>query len=356
MTLKIHKKSLILYVLVLVASVVFSSFYGGPVSYAWLFAILFIIPVAILYLAINYRFISIYQEIEVHRLTKGEDHRYRAFIENEGILPVHDLCLGIYTDRCNIYEIPDQKKISLEAKEKIELSSGINCRFAGSYEVGIETISFTDPFSIFTVTFDIPYSFRAIVSPRITDVADKVLDLENLVNSTGLKSTNIMDDAPSNDMRPYQRGDSYSSINWKVSARLSELMVRVPDPMEKRTVSILMKAANVPEKDQDTRFLEKRDRFLEFAVSAAWHFGQQGVPIKLVYPAGKVKESIVDSYDSFLEFYNIVADGILYSSEADEIDMNRRFENIRGIENGTDTWIIIREDYDKPEDFCTICG
>ncbi|MCR5778480.1 MAG: DUF58 domain-containing protein [Lachnospiraceae bacterium] len=356
MKIYIHKKALIIYLIILVAGIIFASYVGGPVSYDLLYALLLVVPVSVLYIMLNYRFISIFQEIDVHRISKGEDYMYHAILENSGILPIHELKLGVYDDRCRLYEIDDGKKVSLEAREKAELVSKINCKFAGAYNVGLDTISFTDPFNIYSIKFVVPYSFRAIVSPRITDVAEKALDLENFHNSTGLKSTSMSEEIPSGNIRSYTRGDPISSINWKVSARLSELMVKMPDPMERRMVSILMKAADVPEIDRDTEFLKRRDKFLEFAVSAAWHFGNQGVPVKIVYPAGKIKESIVDSNKSFLEFYSIVEDGILYNSEADVRDIENCLNDIRGREHDSDTWIIIREDYEKEEDFCTVFG
>ena len=120
----------------------------------------------------------------------------------------------------------------------------------------------------------------------------------------------VLEDTPGNDIRQYVRGDSLSAINWKVSAKASKLMVRVPDKMEKRTLSILMNADSRPESEQDTDFLIKRDYFLEFVVSAAWLFGNQGIPVTIVYPAGTVREQLVDSRESFMEFYNTVSDGL----------------------------------------------
>ena len=356
MRIYIHKKSVCIYLLILTGCLIFSSFYGGPVSYALLYALLLIIPFSMIYIFLNYRFLSIYQEAEAHKLTKGEDYSYNAILENSGLLPIHGMKIGVYTDRCRLYEIEDGKAVSLNACEKLNLSSKINCLYAGAYYVGLDSVSFTDPFNIFAVKCDIPYSFRAIVSPRITDMADRALDLENIVNSTGFRSTSMPEDIPSGNLRAYQRGDPISAVNWKVSARLSELVVKMPDPMEKRTVSILMKAADIPEIDRDTEFLKKRDRFLEFAVSAAWHFGRQHLPVKMVYPAGNVKESVVDSYESFMDFYSIIDDGILYASESDFREMDRRFEDIKMGDYDGDTWIIIREDYENCEDFCTVIG
>ncbi len=356
MNITLHKKGFLIYMLALISGMVFSSFYGGPVSYAFLYSVIFLIPVSIIYIYINNHFLQIYQEVEVHKLTKGEDHRYRALIENASPLPIHNMRIGLWKERCNLYEIEDDKPLSLDSMEKLELSSAINCKYAGAYDIGIETVSFTDPFKIFTVKLDIPYSFRVIVSPQVTDIADKVLDLENQVNSSGLKSASLMEDTPGNNMREYVRGDQMTAINWKVSAKLSKLMVRVPDPMEKRTVTILLQASDVPERDQDLQYLKKRDRFLEFAVSAAFHFGKQSVPVRLIYPSGTVTESVVNSYETFMDFYSRAADGIYYGSNDTFTEIEKLSKDIRSNGNGQDTYIIIRENYENPEDFCTICG
>ncbi len=356
MNITLHKNGFLIYVLALISGMVFSSFHGGPVSYAFLYSVIFLIPVSIIYIYINNHFLQIYQEVEVHKLTKGEDHRYRALIENASPLPIHNMRIGLWKERCNLYEIEDDKPLSLDSMENLELSSAINCKYAGAYDIGIETVSFTDPFKIFTVKLDIPYSFRVIVSPQVTDIADKVLDLENQVNSSGLKSASLMEDTPGNNMREYVRGDQMTAINWKVSAKQSKLMVRVPDPMEKRTVTILLQASDVPERDQDLQYLKKRDRFLEFAVSAAFHFGKQSVPVHLIYPSGTVTESIVNSNETFMEFCSRAADGIYYGSNDTFTEIEKLSKDIRSNGNGQDTYIIIREDYENPEDFCTICG
>ena len=354
MRIQISKKGLVIYLFTVALCLVFASFYGGPVSYAPLYGVLLILPLSAAYIFLNYRFLRVYQEIEVHRFPKGEDHSFHAVIENAGILPVHKMRLYTHRDRCELYEIEDGQMMSLNIREKKELTSGINCKYAGSYDVGLANAVFTDPFSVFSLVVRIPYNFRAVVSPRITDIADPYLDLENLVNSTGLKSNRITEDIPGSDLRPYQRGDALSSVNWKVSARLSELTVRVPDKMEKRRVTILMEAANVPDNCQDIDFLKKRDYFLEFIVSAAWHFAKQGVPVHLIYPSGKVRESDVDSYESFMEFYSIVADGIFYHSN-EEYDKIRSLVSDRG-SNGYDynSWILIREDPEPGESHCTL--
>jgi hypothetical protein len=265
------------------------------------------------------------------------------------------MAIGIYTDRCTLYEIPDSTRISLGAREGKELLSGINCLFAGAYYVGIENVTFTDPFRILNITLNVPYSFRAIVNPRITDIAGKSLDLENLINNTGQKSYSLYEDTPGNDQRPYRMGDNIKSINWKLYAAQSELMVRIPDKMEKRSVSIIMNARNIPERDRDTDFLRARDFFLEFVVSSAKRFTDQGIPLTIIYPDGSIKQLTIDSAKSFTEFYGSVSDGLFYSTDSDYKQLQDLILMHRNARNGKETWIIINEAPGEGENFIDIC-
>ena len=354
MKITFKKSNLLIYLAALIVAVVFASFYGGPVAYAPLFVLLLHIPVSFLYILISFRFLMIYQGVEVHKLTKGEVHKYRAFFENSGILPIHNMSIGLYTDRCTLYEIPDKARISLGAGEGKELLSGINCLFAGAYYVGIENVTFEDPFHILSITLNVPYSFRAIVNPRITDIAGKSLDLENLFNNTGQKSYSLYEDNPGNDIRPYQKGDGIKSVNWKLYAKQDELLVRIPDKMEKKSVSIIMNARNIPERDRDTNFLRARDFFLEFVVSSAKHFTDQGIPLTIIYPNGNIRQLTIDGGKSFTEFYGSVSDSLFYSSDSDFKQLQDIISSHRKASNGKETWITINEAPKEGENFIDI--
>ena len=71
MRIQIHKRGVIVYGISLILSLAFASFYGGPVSYAWLYGVICLIPLSILYTIINYKFLNIFQEIEFLRFIDG---------------------------------------------------------------------------------------------------------------------------------------------------------------------------------------------------------------------------------------------------------------------------------------------
>ena len=355
---KIHIKpaGFIIYVLLLIAGIVFASFYGGMLPFVILYGLLLFFPVSFLYLILNYHFLYVYQALEVHRLIKGDRHKLNVSFENTGFLPIHDMEAVLYLDRCDFSGKDINDRIRLEAREKKKISANVTCLYAGTYEIGIKGLKFSDAFGILSVTFVVPYSFRAIVSPRITDLANPYLDIENVLNSTGLKSETRREEIPGNDIRPYNPGDPITSINWKVSARLDKLAVRVPDRMDTRVISLYLEASNVPEKLKDTEYIKRRDHFLEFAVSAAYYFASRGIPVMIIYPAGKITEKNIDSYEGFLEFYNDASSGISYRSD-DEYDRMRRLIRERRIVDALhETRVFISEEASGSEDFCIVTG
>lgn len=355
MMVEFRKNRIVIYALTLVGSVVFVSFYGGPLPYVLLYASVLLLPLSIAYTIINYVNLKVYQEIDSVKVVRNELHSYRATIENAGILPVYKLGIYLYEDRCTLANLSSNQLYSLNSKEKLELKSEVTCKYAGAYFVGIEKISLVDPFGIYQVTLDVPYHFRAVVSPQITDVASHAIEIENIFNNRGLRSDTLVQEIPGSDIRPYAVGDSLHSINWKVSAKVGDIMVRLPDNMERQTVTMLLLADEKEEDKYTLTALKRRDFFLEFIVSAAWYFASQEMPVKFIYPAGKVSQFRVDSKKSFLEFYSIVADGIFYNSPSVYQDLKNALNNQGKGVYGEDTWIVVKENPKENEEFCRIC-
>ena len=105
---------------------------------------------------------------------------------------------------------------------------------------------------------------------------------------------------------------------------------------------------------QVNTFLQKRDYFLEFAVSAAWHFAGQGIPVRLLYPAGRIVDRTIDSYETFMDFYNTVADGIFYYSKQEFEQFRALSEDLRKSAYDNTTGILIREDPEPGQNNFTI--
>lgn len=354
MSIRFNKINCSIYILILAASVVFASFYGGLLPFVVLYGVVLFVPVSALFIVLNFHYISVYQELSDNHVVKGETHDFLMSFENTGIFPVHDMMLILHSDRCEFEGIRDGECVSLDPRTKLKLAVKLRCIYGGTYYIGIRSIGFKDAFGVFTIMFNVPYMFRAIVSPKITDAADPYMDIENMVNSVGSKSDIKYEEIPGNDMRTYYAGDPINRINWKVSARLGEPVVRIPDKQDTRKITLIIEPSYVPERVQDTEFLKRRDSFLEFAVSAAWYFARRGVPVYIIYPSGKITEKQIDSYESFQEFYKDVSGGASYRSEDEKDRMHALTQERRKPGCGDGTRVIILEDEWPGKDFCIV--
>ena len=356
MRIHFRLKGSIIYLIILTACIVFASFYGGLLPFILLYGTLLFVPVSFIYLMLNYHFLSVFQELDTHRVTKGELHDLTVTIENIALIPIHEMQLYLHSDRCTFEGIKEGERISLKPKGKLQLACRTSCIYGGTYNIGISHVGFADVFGIFLIVFNVPYSFRAIVSPRITDAANAYLDIENNTNSIGSKSEIKTEDIPGNEMRAYIPGDPLSSINWKVSARLSSLTVRIPDKLDTRTIVLVLEASDDSGRSQDIEFLKRRDYFLEFSVSAVWYFARRGIPVQVVYPAGKITERQIDSYEGFSQFYRDLSGGISYRSEDEKDRMHKLTEERKRTGYANETRVIVLEDEWPGEGFCIVAG
>ncbi|MCR4924331.1 MAG: DUF58 domain-containing protein [Lachnospiraceae bacterium] len=354
MKISFNKAGSIIYILSLIAGLVFASFYGGSLPFLILYGLIFILIISIIYVILSYRALSIYQELDSHRLIKGEKHNYLLTLENTGKLPIHNIELNFHLDRCEIEEIKEGCSLSLEAFERKTIESKAFCLYGGTYDIGLKSIGYRDILGIFTVTVNIAYTFRAVVSPRISQIADPFLDIENTVNSIGIKSSLRREEIPGNEMRKYIPGDPLSRVNWKVSARLEDLMVRMPDKLDISMITLILLAVNLPESSFDREFLIRRDRFLEFAISSVWHFVRLGMPVDVIYPSDHITRTTISSYEEFMDFYNILSGAISYSSKEEEDKLLSLAGERREAINGYETSLIITEAPSEEEDFCVI--
>ena len=71
------------------------------------------------------------------------------------------------------------------------------------------------------------------------------------------------------------------------------------------------------------------DFFLEFIISAAWHFGKQSVPVRFIYPSGQIKESIVSNVSDL----SAISEENAASSEEVSASIESVSENVTEINN-----------------------
>ncbi|MBR2122846.1 MAG: DUF58 domain-containing protein [Lachnospiraceae bacterium] len=311
----INKLRLAIYLAALAGCVVWISFTGGAAAYMTFFAVLFYLPAACLYALYSSLTLHIWQGLPEHKVTKQEEETFRIILENTGFLPVNAMKLVWEEDLCKRNGIPSETVYYLRGGERMELSCSMTCLYAGTYPVGAKNFLLPDAFGILKLKFRVMHEFRAIVRPRITNAADERLSLEDRLSTFSLSDPVNKDDILGNDIRMYIPGDPMRQIHWKNTARSGELMVRLPKEKEIRLINVIL----VPERPPyEFDGILRRDRFLEFAVSAAAWFGRQSKACMFIYPHATVRHELVDDMPSFYRFYEDLSDGIYFGREEDQ--------------------------------------
>lgn len=310
---------LLIYLVLLAGAVTFVSFYGGALPYALCFLLLLYPVFSLCHKIYVDLALRIFHELPERRVEKYKDTEYRLVLENRGPFPIHDLELTYEERLCLLPK--KETRISLMPGQHITLIFELSCKYAGTYPIGLLSYTIRDPFHLFSYTFRTPAEFRAIVRPRVTDVAEKEMLTERERSKSGAKHPFLFESIAGSDLKQYQAGDSVHAVHWKNYARTGELMVRKPDEQDLSGVHVFLDSLEPSVEETDVR---RRDLFLEYAVSLANCFLKQGRSIDFCYPAGDVKRMMIASWNDFLVFVDQMPEELSHQRKEDTPDKMKK--------------------------------
>jgi len=301
------------YFVLLTASVVFISFKGGLLPFLLFFTLFLQIPVFLLYLIYVNRYLKIHQETHDRHLSKSEECDLLLVLENSGFLPVGSLTLNVEKRVSSLKNLDSAKCFELYPGQRLEEHLRLTCLYAGTYPVGVLSFSVTDPFGIFSFTFEVPQKYRAIVKPEIAE--DPSGEISRLLpeDEALFQNRSLFEDTLGNDLKKYEKGDRLSGVHWKLYAKTGKLFTRLRENRDVGMFTLLL--ASKPVREEEAGDIIRRDAFLTFCVSAAYFFAGQKKPVEIVFAKGDWVRLIVDSYESFEEFYVLITEGIYCSSD-----------------------------------------
>lgn len=214
-----------IYLLLIVISLVFLSFYGGPLPYMVFFALIINMIASMIYIVYIFHSIRISQNILEHSVDKNQYVKLKFQIGNEGILAGTSIKLNFNHEFSEVSGYEELEHIGLEPKQYIVKELELLCRYSGTYYAGVDSIEITDYFGIFHIRFEMPQRMKVVVRPRILKIDNlKFLnDNEQQVNSSNYRQDEAVVD---NETRLYQSGDNAGMIHWRNSMKMQKLLVR----------------------------------------------------------------------------------------------------------------------------------
>ena len=220
----------ILFLLLIIITAVFASFYGGALPYALFYLSLALPLLSYLYLLYIYNRFRVYQLIDKKTLVKYESVPFRFILANEDILTYAHIRVTFLDDYSTLGQVDASRCYTLLPGERKEYTTTLMCRYCGNYRVGIDRIVLEDYFHIFRLSYRCPTPMEVHVLPRVLQPEQLSLFATTV---EGLRLTNNQSSPyPDSETRHYQIGDSPRMIHWKALARQGELLTRkqLPEP------------------------------------------------------------------------------------------------------------------------------
>ena len=198
------------------------------------------------------------------------------------------LCLSLGTDRSAEYRI------------------ALTTRFCGAGEVAVSDVRLSDFFAMFRFRMKISCEERLLVTPEIPElkassnlfraVSTAVAAADEESDATPAFSASSM---PGYEHRDYIPGDSLKRINWKLSSKRRQLMVRKDEPVALAQLSVVLDFRRDQREISMTERLEAEEQMIETALGFLKLCTKYGYPCKLSYAdeAGAWTNLSLDSPD-----------------------------------------------------------
>lgn len=305
--------------LILAALWIFSlvgiSFYGGPLTYGF-FAVMTILPIVLLlYLLLVLARFKIYQHLESREIVSNHKIPFYFTLQNEDLFAFSAVRVTFYSDFSVIDGLSDDNEYELLPKDKIKKETGLICKYRGEYNVGIRSVTLRDFLCIFKITYKNKEALRVRVVPDIITLPGlKSIDVESVSARDSLANPAY----PDASVRDYITGDDARRINWKQSAKTGHLMVKNYIGEERNSVGLIIDPYRIS--DKDTEYLPIENRILETAIALCKLLESKRIPVSVYRYASGVKETSVDSPESFNDFYRLASD-FSFERDAERVEM-----------------------------------
>lgn len=212
--------------LILIASFLLARLGGWEIPHLMFYMVSGIIIVSFLWSGRITKKISAYQRIEQRDYFVDENLEIISYVDNDSFLPIPHIEIIDRTEGSISGEVAKPLITSLFSMEREIISKTITAKYRGLYDLGPIDIEISDALGVFTRKSRI-YSDTSIkVYPRVHKVERINLKSMQSYGTLSTKQKTFEDNSSLSDLRRYSPGDSIKRINWKVSAKKNDLLVK----------------------------------------------------------------------------------------------------------------------------------
>lgn len=299
------KRNRILYLTIFIMSFIFVYFYGGKLPYMFFYTTIIMPLVSIfIVLVISFRFKYI-QEIDKNHIVKGDHVKLIFRIINEDIFLYPYIKVNFYGTNTIFFNQFISQRLSIEPFNIKDFSYDLECKYRGSYDIGIKSIEIEDFLGIFKYTYKVQETKSVTVYPKITYLEKFYLKTNYLSEAHSIMNTKLEDMTTISDTRKYAYGDSLKRIHWKLSAKKNELISKNYQSTSQICATIFLDLQELNLTVEENTIIE--DKLIDAAGAVIYYCLSQLIPINFVFYSDGIKNIKANSLLEFDEIYKILA-------------------------------------------------
>ncbi|HEX9058599.1 MAG TPA: DUF58 domain-containing protein [Clostridia bacterium] len=333
-------KNRILYAALLFLSLIFIYFYGGKVPYTLFYTALLLPVFSFLHAYYIFRRFKFIQEVSDKFVTKGDIVKFTFRICNEDILLYPYVSVTFYGSDSIFRKQFTKRNFSLFPFKEKSFAFEVECKYRGTYSIGIESVYIMDLLGLLSLRYKVR-------EPRLVTVAPKIVKLDRfniktnfISESKTLQSSKIEDMTTISDIRNYAYGDSFKRIHWKLTSKLSKLMVKNFQSTTETNAVIILDIKKNKYSFEENTILE--DKVIESAIALINFCLENWISIRLIYFSSSLvtreAKNSLDFEDIYRFFSNLRFDDDVHVGDILDIYLkeNLRQDNVFVITSNLD--------------------
>lgn len=205
---------------------------GGYTGRAFLTICILMVIVAAIQSILQFLTFSVSIEESQGRIEVGDEGKLNIIATNNSIISVPHVMT-------HVVKSGDRRIVSVPGRHKDLISYGFTPRVRGTVDVGMIDVKVSDALNIFTFNKVLEPS-KLRVYPKLSPQREEDLIYDTLGEGEYFRTFSKENAYIIREHRKYRPGDSLRKINWKVSAKYNDLIVKQGESTEERDILIIL--------------------------------------------------------------------------------------------------------------------
>ena len=273
-------------------------------------------------------------------VNKGQKADVTVTVQNGSRLPVPACRMDV---SCRNVLTREQQEISLThscgARDSKSTTFGITNEYCGMEDIRIRNAEISDPAGLFSRKLDLESESAVFVMPEIKEVEipSEYLDSYDMESYSYSQHIKGADTGEVFGIREYAEGDSPKQIHWKLSAKMDDIMVKIPSyPIENKLVVLLDNSIM----EGQHLSAERRSALMEFFFSISLSLIKKNITHSLGWCDHRTGGFILKRIENESDMWAAVPEALSAGIEESMLTTAYRFLQSYGEEHFTNHFIV----------------